>query len=110
MPDQGDQFGVDIHELWELATDIEKAANQYSRAVVDVRNTTFANSYDFGAIVVAPWETLRGHLIDLLDTTVTNLNDSATALKKAANAYAATDQRAADHFHELLKEDEARQA
>lgn len=109
MPDHGDQFGVDIHELWELATDIGKAADEYSQAALDVQNTTFASSYDFGAVVVAPWETLRGHLLDLLNTTVTNLNDSSTALKKAADAYAATDQQAADHFHQMLKNDEARQ-
>lgn len=98
MPDSGQQFGVDIYHLHEVARDLSEAAAVYDSATNQM----------YGVVVdsiVDPWTSLRGQLLTALSTTVTNLNDSATALNKAANDYAATDQQAAAEFNKLCQQE-----
>lgn len=95
----GQQFGVDINQLYIVALDMNNIAdNIYGPALTQLSGIT-------PPAVVAPWLTLQQQLIDALNTAVTNLGDSSATLQRAATDYAATDQQAAATFNQLRPND-----
>lgn len=96
---QGQQFGVDINQLYIVALDMNNIVdNIYGPAVAQLSGIAVSS-------VVAPWLTLQEQLIDALNTAVKNLSDSSATLQRAANDYAATDQQAAATFNQLRPTD-----
>ncbi|AEK41346.1 hypothetical protein RAM_14290 [Amycolatopsis mediterranei S699] len=62
----------------------------------------------FGGAALGPvhaaWVELHAAAAKFLTDTQANLNDTATALAKAAEMYATTDRTAADQLHKLIAE------
>jgi hypothetical protein len=107
MSPNGANLGIDLNELYVVAHDLRQVVGDYEQAAKLVAAAEPPVVESPWTNIVMEWFYLRINVSSLLSDTGKNLTDTATALNKAANDYAATDQAAAAKFHYLQKQDQA---
>lgn len=116
MVHQGTEFGVDLYELERVAkvdfpivaADYGDAIGSCDRARGDVAGA-MRRPEQFGGDPLGPvyqaFLGLHDAVTGLLKDTKTNLDDTAAALDKAAQSYAAIDQAAKDELYRRAQND-----
>lgn len=107
MADQGGAFGVDLNELYVVAHDLTKVADDYSQAEKLVASCNPPQVAAPWTNIVPQWPVLCSSVTDILSDTFKNLTDTATALRHTVDTYAAADQAAADELHSLEQLDQS---
>lgn len=101
MEHRGQQFGVDLFRLWEVAAiDLPAFATRLVDAGIDIAEVSNAKvSGGAGtARVIAAWSQVAADLERLLSDSVDNTYAGADALISVANAYANSDADAKREF------------
>ncbi|MFI6170746.1 hypothetical protein ACIBCN_28455 [Nocardia sp. NPDC051052] len=112
------RFGVELYELEKAAkADFPQIALDYSIAIGSCNSVTdqLAQVMDrpgfFGGDAKGPvynaYLALHATVVGFLTDTVKNLEDTATALDKAAQYFAGTDQTAAEEMNRRMHDDPA---
>ncbi|QWF79448.1 hypothetical protein [Amycolatopsis sp. CA-230715] len=116
MVHQGDEFGVDLYELERVAkVDFPVVSADYGDAigscdrVLDGLGQAMRRPEHFGGDALGPvyraYLDLHDAAVGLLKETRRNLDDTATALDRAAQLYAERDQEAGDTLNRRAQSD-----
>lgn len=108
MPDTGAALGVDLYDLYTMATrNLPDVAQQYMAALAQVDATdeglaaAFNRPGQFGGAhgsALVPWLEFRETIRKILRDTTVNLEETAQVLLLAVDAYSDTDAAAAAEF------------
>ncbi|MEU7145974.1 hypothetical protein ABZ942_41490 [Nocardia sp. NPDC046473] len=116
MGDSGKRFGVDLYELEQAAkADFPQIALDYSIAIGSCNSVSdrLAQALErpayFGGSTQGPvydaYHALHATVLGFLTDTQKNLEDTATALDKAAQYFAGSDREAGDEMNRLMRDD-----
>ncbi|WP_405163234.1 hypothetical protein OG203_44425 [Nocardia sp. NBC_01499] len=116
MGDSGKRFGVDLYELEQAAKgDFPQIALDYSIAIGSCNSVSdglaqvLERPVYFGGSAQGPvydaYRALHATVLGFLTDTQKNLEDTATALDKAAQYFAGTDREAGDEMNRLMRDD-----
>lgn len=116
MVHQGKEFGVDLYELEKVAkVDFPTISADYGDAIGSCNRVrgdlarVMRRPEELGGDTLGPvyqaYLSLHDTVLGYLNETRTNLDDTATALDKAARHYAETDQSARDELYRRAQND-----
>jgi len=109
----GEELGVDLYDLSTVSDDLlPQLAAAFGDAASDLGAVTregataaftWPSRPEGGGTgpVFGPWFSVRDQLLGYLNTTMTNVNGTATALHMAVSDYASTDHAAAQELQQL---------
>ncbi len=110
MPHIGAELGVDLYDLYTLANaDLLALADRYRQAAGLVTGVDPGPLFQRAAELdgprgesYRPWAELHDRVATFLGDTADNVEDTARALLRAVDEYAATDAAAATELHRLI--------